>query len=243
MTFMSLDGCGTGNRFSPLAWQQIVSGPTLLMKGSPPRLYSFAYIALSGIASPSLRRRSARFPRESSVTSDPRPDDVGGIQVRPSAHTRPTARPHSAASYRGHPTVNAASSDNSAITTGAERETLILRSGNPPVDQLDFDDRHDTRATESDALARRYSDLRKNRRRDDWHKLLMSLVGFAVLAIVYIAGFIVVSRLLPHLGPWLAAKIVGLAFVAASGGVVVRSAGQVLRRRTNRPHDRDPTST
>jgi hypothetical protein len=173
------------------------------------------------------------------VTSDPRPDDVGGIQVRPSAHTRP----HSAASNRGRPAANAAPVDNSAITTGAEGETLILRSGDPPVDQLDFDDRHDTRATESDALARRYSDLRKDRRRDDWHKLAMSLVGFAVLAIVYIAGFIVVSRLLPHLGPWLGAKIVGLAFVAASGGVAVRSAGQVLKRRTARPHDPGSTST
>jgi hypothetical protein len=177
------------------------------------------------------------------VTSDPRPEEIGGIQVRSSAHTRPTARTHSAANNRGRPITNAAPADKSAITTGAEGETLILRSGSPPVDQLDFDDRHDTRATENDALARRYSDLHKNRRRDDWHKLAMSLVGFAVLAIVYIAGFIVISRLLPHLGPWLAAKIVGLAFAAAGGGVAVRSAGQVLRHRTARRQDRGSTST
>jgi hypothetical protein len=177
------------------------------------------------------------------VTSDPRPDDASGIQSRSSAHTRPSARTRSAASNRGHPTANAASADNSAITTGAEGEALILRSGRPPVDQLDFDDRHDTRATESDALARRYSDLHKDRRRDDWHKLVMSLVGFSVLATIYIAGFIVVSRLLPNLSPWLTAKIVGLAFVAAGGGVAVRSAGQVLKHRTARPRDRDSAST
>lgn len=177
------------------------------------------------------------------MTSDSRPDEAGGIQARSSAPTQPTARTHSVASNGGRPTTNTAPADNSAITTGEGSGTLVLRSGTPPVDQLDFDDRHDTRATESDELAQRYGDLRKNRRRDDWHKLAMSLVGFAVLAVTYLAGFIVVSRLLPHLGPWLAAKIVGLAFAAAGGGVAVRSAGQVLKRRTARPQDRGSTST
>jgi hypothetical protein len=177
------------------------------------------------------------------VTGDPQSDDVGGIQIRSSAHTRPTTRTHSAASDRGRTTADAAPTEKSVITTGPEGETPILRPGNPPANQLDYDDRHDTRATASDALARRYSDLRKDRRRDDWHKLAMGLAGFAVLATVYIAGFIVVSRLLPHLGPWLAAKIVGLAFVAAGGGMAVRSAGHVLKRRTVRSHYRGPTST
>lgn len=240
---MSLDGCGAGNEFSPMAWPQIIFDRASLMKGTSPHLQSFAYMTLSNSVFSSLRRRSARFPRGPSVTSDPRPDDAGGIQISSSARTRPTARTRPAASYRGRLTTNASPADNSAVTTSAEGETLILRSGNPPVDQLDFDDRHDTRATESDALARRYSDLHKDRRRDDWHKLAMSLVGFAVLTIVYIAGFIIVSRLLPHLGPWLAAKIVGLAFVAAGGGVAVRSAGQILKHRTARPHDRGSTST
>lgn len=115
---------------------------------------------------------------------------------------------------------------------------MVLRPEIPPVDQLDFDDRHDTRATETDEFARRYRDLHKDRRMDDWHKLATGLVGFAILAVLYIAGFIVVLRLLPHLGPCLAAKIVGLAFIAAGGGVAVRSAGQVLRHRTARSKDR-----
>jgi hypothetical protein len=177
------------------------------------------------------------------VTSDPRPDETGGIQARSPARTPRTARTHFVASNSGRPTTNTAPADNSATTTGQESGTLVLRYGTPPVDQLDFDDRHDTRATESDELARRYSDLRKNRRRDDWHKLATGLVGFAVLAVMYLAGFIVVSRLLPHLGPWLAVKIVGLAFVAAGGGVAVRSAGKVLKHRTARPQDRGSKST
>jgi len=133
--------------------------------------------------------------------------------------------------------------DNPETTTGEESAALVLRRGEPPVDQLDFDDRHDTRATESDDLARRYSELRKDRRRDDWHKLAISSIGFAFLAAVYLAGFIVVLRLFPHLGPWLAARIVGLAFVAAGGGVAVRSAGQVLKQRTARRQDRNSKRT
>jgi hypothetical protein len=147
------------------------------------------------------------FLSESAVITDPRPDEVAGIQAHSSARTQ-------------------------------ESKTLVLRSGTPPADQLDFDDRHDTRATESDELARRYSDLHKDRRRDDWHKLAMGLVGFAILAVLYLAGFIVVSRLLPYLGPRLAAKIVGLAFIAAGGGAVVRSAAQALKHRTARTKDR-----
>ncbi|MBV9380762.1 MAG: phage holin family protein, partial [Streptosporangiaceae bacterium] len=147
-------------------------------------------------------------------------------------------RTHLVARNGARPAKKTAPADKPAKTTGEESGTLVLRSATPPVDQLDFDDRHDTRATESDELARRYGDLRKDRRRDDWHKLAMGLAGFAVLAAVYLAGFIVVSRLLPHLGPWLAAKIVGLAFVAAGGGVAARSAGRALKQRTARPRDR-----
>lgn len=158
------------------------------------------------------------------MTGDSPRDEVGAIPARPSARVR---------SGDGNGLVGARSA-----SVPAANWSLILRSTTPPVDQLDYDDRHDTRATESDELARRYSELRKERRRDDWHKLAMGLIGFAVLAVLYVAGFIVVSRLLPHVDPWLAAKIVGLAFVASGGGAAVRSAGQVLRRRAARPRGR-----
>ena len=187
-------------------------------------------MTLSGNVSPSQRGQSARFPRGPAVTSDSRPDEAGGIQARSSAPTQPTARTHSVASNGGRPTTNTAPADNSAITTGEGSGTLVLRSGTPPVDQLDFDDRHDTRATESDELAQRYGDLRKNRRRDDWHKLAMSLVGFAVLAVTYL------SRL--HRG---------VATASASGSVVGRQNRRTgLRRsgrRSSRPVGRAGTQT
>ena len=177
------------------------------------------------------------------MTSDPRHGEVRGTPARPSARTRPTARSRPVAGNGGRATKKVMPAENSAATTGGESETMVLRPGNPPIDQLDFDDRHDTRATQSDELARRYRELRKDRRRDDWHKLATGLVGFVVLAAVYLAGFIVVSRLLPHLGPWSAARIVGLAFVAAGGGVAALSAGRILKQRTARRRDRDSKPT
>jgi hypothetical protein len=194
----------------------------------------------NGYGSPSQQRRRARFPREADVTSDPTPDVVSGTQARPSAPAQPTDGTLLAPRNGIRPTEKRTQADNPSTTTGQESGTLILRSGTPPADQLDFEDRHDTRATESDEMARRYSGLRKDYRRDDWHKLAMSMVGFAVLTAVYLAGFIMVSRLLPHFGPWLAAKIVGLAFVAAGGGAAARSAGRVLKQRTGRPRGPRP---
>jgi hypothetical protein len=172
------------------------------------------------------------------MSGDPRPDEAGRVQVHSPAPESPGAAVPFLASNGARSGRNTAFAGSQAQTKDEGSATLVLRSELPPADQLDYDDRHDTRATESDALARRYGDLRRDRRRDDWHKLAMALIGFIVLTVMYLAGFIVVSRLLPHLGPGLAAKIVALAFVAASGGAAVRSAGQVLRRRTTRPRDR-----
>jgi hypothetical protein len=101
----------------------------------------------------------------------------------------------------------------------------------PPVGQIDFDDRHDTRATESDDMARRYVELRKERRRSDWHDLAMNLIIFIVGMVMYLVGFVVVSRLFPHLSPRLVAQIVGLTFAAAGGGVAFRMTGRALKRR------------
>jgi hypothetical protein len=110
-------------------------------------------------------------------------------------------------------------------------EALVLRPAEPPANQLDFDDRHDTRATESDDMARRYAALRQDRRRSDWHHLAMGIIVFAVGVTVYLGGFVLVSRLLPNLGPRLVIQVVGIAFAAAGGGVAVRAAGQVLTSR------------
>jgi hypothetical protein len=124
----------------------------------------------------------------------------------------------------------------SARADEARGEARVLRSGTPPADQLDFDDRHDTRATESKELAERYAALRRDLRRNDWHYLAMKLVGFVVVAAVYLTGFVVLSQLPPHLSPRLAMEVVGLASVAA-GGIATRSASRPLRQRHTRPWD------
>ena len=162
-----------------------------------------------------------------------------GAPNRPSARTRP--RP----AYRTDPaaTDRASPAKEATPAKAGQSEALVLRSDNPPVDQLDFDDRHDTRATESEEMARRYAGLRKDRRRDDWHYLTMGLVVFVVGVAVYLAGFVVMSRLLPHLSPRQVTQIVGLACVAAGGGVAVRSAGRALKQRYARPRGRGPKST
>lgn len=184
------------------------------------------------------------------MTNDPPSDAISGIRTRQPARTRLQSADgtHVAESHGPQPTRKTrASKTNSladipSLSTSEGSGTLILRPETPPVDQLDFDDRHDTRATESDELTRRYSELRKDRRTDDWQRLAMTLVGFVVLAAAYLAGFIVVSRLLPHLSPWMDAKTVGLAFVAASGGMAARSAGRMLKQRTSRQRGRNSKS-
>ena len=82
-----------------------------------------------------------------------------------------------------------------------QRGARVLRPGTPPADQLDFDDRHDTRATESDEMARRYAELRKDQRKGDWHRLAIGLVVFVAGVVVYLAGVLVMSHLLPHSTP------------------------------------------
>jgi hypothetical protein len=165
--------------------------------------------------------------------------EASGAPNRSSARTRPrpTARTGLAATDR----ISSVQED--ALAKAGQSQALVLRSDNPPVDQLDFDDRHDTRATESEEMARRYAGLRKDRRKDDWHYLAMGLVVFVAGVAVYLAGFVAVLRLFPHLSPRQATQIVGLACVAAGGGVAVRSAGRALKQRYARPRGRGSKST
>ena len=73
-------------------------------------------------------------------------------------------------------------------------------------------------------MARRYAELRRDRRRNDWHYLAMGLTMFVVGVAVYLAGFIFMSRMLPQLHPREVTQIVGLAFVCSGGGVAFRAA-------------------
>jgi hypothetical protein len=80
-------------------------------------------------------------------------------------------------------------------------------------------------------MVRRYAVLRKERRKDDWHRLAMVTVVFVMGVAVYLAGFVVVSRLLPNLSLRQVEGVVGIAFAAAGGGVAARAAGQALTSR------------
>jgi hypothetical protein len=115
---------------------------------------------------------------------------------------------------------------------------LVLRPDIPPVNELDVRDRHLTRRTDSEEMSLRYAEVDKNLRRDEWHYLIMSLVVFIVTVAVYVAGFVVLSRLDPHLNPRQVAQTVALAFAAAGGGVAVRSAGRALKQLYTRPSGR-----
>jgi hypothetical protein len=121
--------------------------------------------------------------------------------------------------------------DEAKPVANSHARTPILRAETPPADQRDYDDRHYTRATENDESAGRYAFVDRGHIRGEWQRLVMYLVGFVVMVVLYLAGFVVVLRSQPHLGPWVAAKIVGLAFVAAGGGAIVRSASWGFRRR------------
>jgi hypothetical protein len=174
------------------------------------------------------------------VTSDlPPPAEPNSVPTRPSTRRpRPADLTHLAATGTTKKTM-----PEGKPAPSEKNRTLLLRSGKPPVDRLDFDDRHDTRATESEEMARLYAALRKDRRRDDWHRLAMRLAVLAVGVAVYLAGFIVVSRQLPHLSPRLAAQIVGVAFCGAGGGAALQSAIGIFKRHTAGRRGRGPKST
>jgi hypothetical protein len=125
--------------------------------------------------------------------------------------------------------------ESSSSSTDAEiGETLVLRASEPPVDQFDFDDRHDTRATQSDEMARRYAGLRRDRRRDEWHQVAMGLVRFGVVVVVFLTGFVAVSLLLPAFSAAQVMQIVGLACAGTGGGMAARSVGRGLKQRYDR---------
>lgn len=171
----------------------------------------------------------------------PRSIKPSGAPDRPAPHARARSanRTKPAAINRADPTASTAFARKTTSPDASHDKTLVLRPNIPPVSQLDFDDRHDTRATESEEMAQRYADLRKDRRRNDWHYLAMGLVVFVVGVAVYLAGFVLMSRLLPQLNLSQVTQIVGLAFIVSGGGIAVRAVGRTLNQRYVRPRDRD----
>jgi hypothetical protein len=110
------------------------------------------------------------------------------------------------------------------------------RVGKPPVDQRDYDDRHDTRATSSDAALSRYLRL-------GWHRTFQQLVPIMVLAVLYVGGVVVLPRLIPHLPIKEAMAIVSAGLASAGGGYGLYAAGQAVQRyRRGKGSGEDSTS-
>lgn len=138
-------------------------------------------------------------------------------------------------STRQRPPRRESQADGTDITSGTRGgEDVLLRSDSPPIDQLDFDDRHDTRATQSEELANRYAALRKDRRRSEWQRLCMNLVAFFASMVLILAGIVSLSLLLPHLEPWSVAQLVLTAYAFASGGIGTLAVMRFLKERYGR---------
>ncbi|MEV4133204.1 hypothetical protein AB0J72_13675 [Dactylosporangium sp. NPDC049742] len=95
------------------------------------------------------------------------------------------------------------------------------------MDQLDFDDLHDTRATNDEESLHRYVKW-------SWHKVAMRMVTFAGGVALYLIAVVVVLRAVPGATSADAMKIAGAAIAAGSGGLAVSHLLQRFRRRTPR---------
>lgn len=122
---------------------------------------------------------------------------------------------------------------------------VVLRATQPPKDHLDFDDRHDTRATESDAMARRYRQLRVERRKDDRHLVLLVLLVLAGGVAVFVLALAGLLALVPVLSAAQAAQIVAIPYGTLMAGLGVRSGAQAIVRwhGGRKPSGTDPPGT
>jgi hypothetical protein len=108
--------------------------------------------------------------------------------------------------------------------TNRPKRPVPVRGDKPPVDQRDFDDRHETRATGDDSTMRRYILL-------SWHRTAQRLVPVVVLAAIYIGLILVLARNVPGISARDASLIVSSAFGVAGGGYGAVAAGQAVVRR------------
>jgi hypothetical protein len=120
----------------------------------------------------------------------------------------------------------------------------VLRPDRSPVDQRDFDDRHDTRATTDDPTLERYIALERHRIERDWQRLLQHLVSITAYAILYVTIVVALQYLLVQITIPQAMTIAGTALGTAYGGYALYHAGSYLQRRYGRQRGsrNDPAS-
>lgn len=98
------------------------------------------------------------------------------------------------------------------------------RADRPPVDQRDYDDRHETRATSDDDTLRRYVRLR-------WHQVMQHLVSMLGVTMVVIGGYLVclwTGLASPHAALFMLG-VLGLALVGVKGPAAVQAIRQFIR--------------
>src|SRR5512139_1037342 len=104
------------------------------------------------------------------VTDKPRPDDLNRSDLNRSADRRRWPR----------------GVDGWVGNAGGDRAPMP-RSHQAPTSDLDFDDRHITRATSSDAMARRYDWLEARRHRRHLQCAALTAVGILAMPVAFVA--------------------------------------------------------
>jgi len=175
------------------------------------------------------RRDRERADRRPSVEQVGEPERVGDAQVRPGLPS--TVDNGDLVPAAPDQPVNGSESA-SALATSTRQP--VLRQEEPPVDQRDFDDRHDTRATRDEVTLKRYITLDRQRTRREWHQTLQRLLTVVGGAIVYVAAFVALRHLLPDLSARQDMLVAGAAVSTPYAGHALRLGAETVKERYGR---------
>ena len=158
-------------------------------------------------------------------------------EAPPKAPPTPAAAPETVPPYPPRESGSPSRADR-ATTARPVKTPAAARSARPAIDILDANDREYERVIDSDERLKRHVALHEDRRKTERQHVRMYIVRLAagvialvVCVIVFLVALVVLHDVLPNLSLWLAARIVGLAFLAAGGGVAIGTAGRVLATR------------
>jgi hypothetical protein len=184
-------------------------------------------------------RSSARRRRRDRTVRNSRSDQVDELQSDRASLVNPDLRTPTPAAGQATPDPG----QTPDVPADQSPGQPTLRHDTAPVDQRDFDDRHDTRATSDDQTLKRYIKLERHRTKCEWQRTLQRLLTVSVGTILYVAAVVALLRLIPHVTIDQAMLLAGAALASASGGYGLVVARQALRRyRRQRGLRDDPPS-
>ena len=175
------------------------------------------------------RRDRERANRRPSVKQVGKPEHIGNAQVRPGLLT--TVDNGDLVSAAPDQPVNG--SESASALAPSTRQS-VLRQEKPPVDQRDFDDRHDTRATSDEETLKRYITLDRQRTRREWHQTLQRLLIVVGGAIVYVAAFVALRHLLLDLSAKQDMLVASAAVSTPYAGHALRLGAETVKERYGR---------